>query len=240
MSDGAVIDESIVAATSGDNAYAKPREVPTVNDVPAAGPLPASCNVALKEWAAVGRAIAAGSDSLLIRAGGIDDPAGRFGFSAGSFWLFPTRYHEAATRLVPSAAGFAMEAGCMEGPPAIDLLLQRVAVRWVDSEELLERLAPLHVLAPEVVAQRFSYRTPGVAVALVEAWRRAEPHFVEETPEMAGCKSWLSLPRPLSCDLLEPVLPVESRRERAELFFGVVGGGPTGGRPQTGGGKAGG
>lgn len=211
-----------------------------MNDVHDPCPLPASCNLALKEWAAVGRAIAAGSDSMLIRAGGIDDPAGRFGFAAEHFWLFPTRYHEAATRLVPSAAGFAMEAGCMEGPPAIDLLLKAVAVRWVDSEEVLKRLAPLHVLAPEVVAQRFAYRTPGVAVALVEAWRRAEPHFVDQTSEMAGCKSWLSLPRPLSCDLLEPVLPAEARRQRAELFFGVVGGQPSSGRPSTGGGKAGG
>ncbi len=177
---------------------------------------------ALKEWSAVCRAMAAGSQTVLLRAGGIDDPAGKFGFPANAFWLFPTRHHEAAARLVGWATDFAIEAGCAGGPAMIDLLAVVEEVCWLDDEHLLEGLAPLHVLAADVVRQRFAYRQPGITAALIRVWRRQEPHLIEETPEMTGCRSWLDLPHPLSCDGMRPVLPEDAWGERRELFFQAV------------------
>ena len=184
--------------------------------------LPARSATALKEWAAVCRAMAAGSHTVLLRAGGIYDPAGRFGFPAEAFWLFPTRHHEAASRLAAWASDFAIEAGCAGGPAMVNLMAIVEAVHWIDREERLTSLASLHVLAADVVSQRFAYRQPGLAAALVRIWRRDEPHLVEETPEMAGCRSWLELPRPLSCDQLRPVLPDDAWADRRERFFQAV------------------
>lgn len=184
--------------------------------------LPVRSATALKEWSAVCRAMAAGSQTVLLRAGGIDDPAGRFGFPADAFWLFPTRHHEAAARLVSWASDYAIEAGCAGGPAMVNLMATVEAVHWLTDESRLDALAPLHVLAADVVAQRFAYRQPGIAAALVRIWRRDEPHLVEETPEMTGCRSWLELPRPLSCDGMHPVLPDDAWDERKERFFQAV------------------
>jgi hypothetical protein len=170
---------------------------------------------ALKEWAAVAAAMRAGRQSLLLRAGGIADPAGRFGFDAPRFWIYPTRFHEAAERLVPDARPFIEAASDEAEPPAtpgghavrrIDLMAVVDTVRWVADRAAAERLAPMHVLAPTVVRERFDYREPGLAAALVRVWRRREPHRIVETSEMEGCRSWVTLPEPLACDALEPVL----------------------------------
>ena len=184
--------------------------------------LPSRSATALKEWAAVCRAMAAGSQTVLLRAGGIDDPEGRFGYPADRFWLFPTRHHEAASRLASWATDFAIEAGCAGGPAMVNLVAAVEAVHWIEREEQLAGLASLHVLADDVVRQRFAYRQPGLAVALVRIWRRDEPHLVEETPDMAGCKSWLDLPTALSCDAMQPVLPDDAWSERRERFFQAV------------------
>ncbi|MGA0039483.1 MAG: DUF1802 family protein [Pirellulales bacterium] len=183
---------------------------------------PARSSKALKEWSAVCRAMSAGSQTIFLRAGGLDDPAGRFGFPENAFWLFPTRYHEAASRLTAWATDFAIEAGCAGGPAMIDLLAVVEEVRWVDDARLLDGLIPLHVLADDVVRQRFAYRQPGLTAALVRIWRREEPHLLEETPEMDGCRSWLDLPHALSCDGMQPVLPEEVWFDRRERFFQAV------------------
>jgi hypothetical protein len=177
---------------------------------------------ALKEWSAVCRAMSAGAQTVLLRAGGIDDPHGRFGFPESAFWLFPTRFHEAAGKLVPWATDFAIEAGCAAGPIPVELLVVVDTLQWIEREETLAELSSLHVLAQSVVAQRFAYRQPGLAAALVRVWRRDEPHLVDETPEMAGCRSWLELAAPLSCDLLRPVLPEDAWQDRRERFFQAV------------------
>lgn len=174
-----------------------------------------SVRKALKEWAAVAAAMRAGRQSLLLRAGGIADPAGRFGFDAPRFWIYPTRFHESAERLVPDARPFIEAASDEAQLPAardghavrrIDLVAAIDTVRWVADRGAAERLAPMHVLAPSVVRERFDYREPGLAAALVRVWRRREPHRIVETSEMEGCRSWVTLPGPLACDGLEPVL----------------------------------
>lgn len=190
---------------------------------------PSAVRTALKEWAAVAAAIRAGRQSLLLRAGGIADPAGRFGFSHPWFWIYPTRFHESADRLLPEAKPFvdaaaiaasADDAGAAEGRAirSLDLLVSLEAVTWIDDRTVVERLAPMHVLAPAVVRERFDYRQPGLAVALVRAWRRREPHRIVETPAMEGCRSWVELPEPLECDALEPVLSDDAFEAERRLF----------------------
>lgn len=162
-------------------------------------------------------ALREGRQTILLRAGGIADPGGRFGFPHATFWIYPTRFHESADRLVESARGLVDEAA-REGAEAtrrIDLVATLDLVQWVDDFAAVERLS--HVLAPEVVRQRFDYRERGLAVAVVRVWRRREPHRIVETDSIAGCRSWVAFDEPLSCDGVEPVIPeaafaVERRR----------------------------
>ena len=58
----------------------------------------------------------------------------------------------------------------------------------------------LHAWAPELVAQRFHYRAPGLYVLRVRAFRLPEPVQVIERPGYAGCKTWVPLDAPVRTD----------------------------------------
>jgi hypothetical protein len=111
---------------------------------------------------------------------------------------------------------------------SLDLLatlepVQSETVQWIDDRAVAERLAPMHILAPAVVRERFDYRQPGLAVALVRVWRRREPHRIVETPAMEGCRSWVELPEPLECDASEPVLSDAAFEAERQRFARLIG-----------------
>lgn len=172
----------------------------------------AACREAIKEWAAVAAALGEGRQSILLRAGGIADPAGRFGFPCRRFWIFPTRFHESPDSLVVTARDLAekaiAEAAADDEPGArrLSLLAELEQVVWIRDEAAVRRLAGLHVLSEETVAKRFAYREPGLAVALLRVWRRNPPHRIVETAGMAGCHSWVHLTEPLASTPADPVL----------------------------------
>lgn len=139
--------------------------------------------VALKEWESIRRALAGGRQSLLFRKGGIHDPGGEFRVEHERFWVYPTLFHQGDPR--PS------------DEVVLDTFAEVVAVRHVDELSTLERLAGLHAWKPGDVTKRFHYRTPGLFVLTVRVYR-AEPHRVRETPDYAGCKSWVTLDEPLA------------------------------------------
>ncbi len=56
---------------------------------------------ALKEWAVVEEAMAAGAVSLLLRKGGIHERRGDFTAEHRAFWIFPTGWHENRPDLAP-------------------------------------------------------------------------------------------------------------------------------------------
>ena len=62
-------------------------------------PLPDSCSVAFKEWAGVCDALADGRQSLILRKGGIAEGPRGFVPEHSTFWLYPTRVHEAGQGL---------------------------------------------------------------------------------------------------------------------------------------------
>lgn len=183
------------------------------------------CQMAIKEWAAVEAALGEGRQSILLRAGGIADPDGRFGFSHSRFWIFPTRFHESPDSLVENARMLATharsEAASADGEAGVrrlSLVADLQSVHWVDDRRAAARLAGLHVFSEDTVSKRFSYREPGLAVALLRVWRRSPPHRIVESPAMAGCHSWVELAEPLGCDPAEPVLDDEAfERLRGDL-----------------------
>ena len=50
--------------------------------------------IAFKEWAAVCRALADGTQTVILRKGGIAEVGGEFKPEHSRFWLYPTHYHE--------------------------------------------------------------------------------------------------------------------------------------------------
>lgn len=142
-------------------------------------------HTALKEWASVIDALGRGEQIILIRKGGLADPA--FGLEAERFYLFPTNYHDA---------------GGGE-PTHVPITHWAEAVRtWrITDFEMLERLEPLTILDRAAIETRYRFRPDqAVNVIAVRTWRLAQPVRIAMTAAYAGCRSWVSLDDEIDVD----------------------------------------
>ena len=164
---------------------------------------------ALKERAVICRALADGTQSLLLRKGGIDEAAGAFVVEHTRFWLVPTWTHQQRAGIVEAALPLlnAVEA---ERPQAGVLRLTHWAeitgVYQVGALVPALLLAHLHLLSDEAVRKRFAYRAPGLNVMSVRVYRAAQEYEVPDRPEYQGCHSWVELRDELSTEGSVPVL----------------------------------
>ena len=184
-------------------------------------PLPDSCAVAFKEWAGICEALADGRQSLILRKGGIAEGPRGFVPEHSTFWLYPTRVHEAEQGLRvdrPAAS---------DGPSSIPLPTDSVSLEALavvetighaDRPEALQALEDLHVWTDETISRRFAYRKPGLWVLGVRIFRNPRPATIAVTPEHAGCKTWVALDAPLSTAGLMPVVDeAESDRRMGRI-----------------------
>jgi hypothetical protein len=173
-------------------------------------------NIAFKEWAAVCAALASGRQSLLLRKGGIDEGREGFRIQHREFWLLPTQFHQDVTQLAPEGESF-WEHVQFHQPPTgkfrIDLFAVVEKVFEVSNLAALTNLAGQHILSDATVEQRFNYRRPGLFVLAVRAFRAPQTYEIEDSPYIAGCRSWVELTEPLPTKSLRPVL---DEREFAE------------------------
>lgn len=176
--------------------------------------------IALKEWAVVCAAVAAGRQTILLRKGGIDEGPDGFQAEHPEYWLFPTRFHQRAEELTPDAAPLLRQVE-QSVPPSgtirLDLYAAVHRVDFVDDPSRLEALEGLHILAPATLAERFAYRSPGLFVFTVRVYRRDEPFEISDAPHFAGCHSWVDLRNKLPTAGLSPVLQDDRFAELSEI-----------------------
>lgn len=152
--------------------------------------------VALKEWGVVCRALAEGRQAVLLRKGGIAEPGGQFRVEHERFWLWPTFAHQQEAGVVESARPLLGAARAGRPAEGEVLLSHQAKVPVVYHTEDLEKalaLEGLHVWSQDAVRSRFAYRRPGLFVIPVRVYQAPAAHTVKETPEQAGCKSWVEL-----------------------------------------------
>jgi hypothetical protein len=164
--------------------------------------------IAFKEWAAVCRALADGTQTVILRKGGIAEVGGAFRPEHPRFWLYPTHYHEQHRKGIrPEATHYLDAAETETRNPGTIRFAHYVDVADVVFVKDLERalaLAEWHIWTPETVEQRFHYRSPGLYVFPVRVF--AVPEIaVPELPGYEGCKTWVELDRAMG-DAGTPVL----------------------------------
>jgi hypothetical protein len=159
-----------------------------------------SLGVALKEWAVICKAIVEGGQAILLRKGGIAESAGVFRVEQDRFWLYPTYVHQQQTGVIAGAKAMLDEA-IAERPPEGVVRLSHFAevpcVYHITDLDKAVKLAHLHIWSPETVESRFAYRAPGLFVLPIRVYESATVHELPETPDYAGCKSWVTLERGL-------------------------------------------
>ena len=167
-------------------------------------------SVAFKEWAVICAALAAGRQSLILRKGGIAEEGGAFRPEHAEFVLYPTYFHEHRAGVKPGFLPL-LEAADAAKPPAGTVRFTHFvrvdSVTHVTDLDAALALDPLHAWTPDVVKQRFHYRTPGLFVFAVRVFKLARPEEVVERPEYAGCKTWVPLDAPVDTTGAEEVKP---------------------------------
>lgn len=150
-------------------------------------------HTALKEWAAVIRALLAGDQIVLLRKGGIADAS--FGIEAQRFYLFPTNFHQGENQFKPEFAHHARgDSPSDTSTIEIHGWAEVVSAQRCSDLERLMRLDPFVVFTHDTIRQRYRFRVDqSVQVMVVRAWRLPQPVAIENRESYAGCRSWLSV-----------------------------------------------
>jgi hypothetical protein len=149
-------------------------------------------SIGFKEWSLVCNALGHGTQSVILRKGGIAEGREGFLFRRREFFLFPTFFHEQIAKVRIAAADIAAPGNT-------------IAIRWyakveraqrINSVAIAEALAPLHILSIEVVRERFGYKGDGLNVAFVRVFEVSPVWVLQNEKRFAGCRSWIDLPVP--------------------------------------------
>jgi len=148
-------------------------------------------SIGFKEWSLVCNALGHGTQSVILRKGGIAEGREGFSFRRREFFLFPTFFHEQIAKVRIAAADIAAPGNT-------------IAIRWyakveraqrINSVAIAEALAPLHILSIEVVRERFD-KGDRLNVAFVRIFEVSPVWVLQNEKRFAGCRSWIDLPVP--------------------------------------------
>jgi hypothetical protein len=186
-----------------------------------------SMKTAFKEWAAVCRALATGTQILILRKGGIVEPGGVFRVEHPEFLLFPTFLHQSPESLVP-AAQHLLDDVQAEAPPAGTIVFRHVARVTdhfrIESAEGLPRLRAFHVWSNAVVEERFHRWQKSLHVLVVRVYALTGAVSIPTRDSYAGCKSWVELEEDVDIAGAVPVISdVEFNRRADEIRSSVRG-----------------
>ena len=154
--------------------------------------------VALKEWAVVIEALAAGRQIFLLRKGGIAEGKRGFELKHSRFLLFPTWEHQQEDSLQPHCHDMFRSLR----PADPDRIEFRVGAEVADilrapsSIDLLRQASDLHVWNERYLRMRYDYRPDlPLYVVITRAFRLPEAVSVPADRRYAGCRSWVDLYR---------------------------------------------
>ena len=157
-------------------------------------------HTALKEWASVIAALGRGEQIILLRKGGIADPA--FGLEASRFYLFPTNYHE----------------GNEEQSRVPITHWCEVAHTWQTRDlDTLLRLEPLVAFDRATIETRFRFRPDqAVNIIAVRTFALEQPVMIANRDAYEGCRSWVSIEEEIGIDGSAAALSEADLRARIE------------------------
>lgn len=157
---------------------------------------------AFKEWAVSCEALQEGRQTLLLRKGGIREEGGVFTITEREFFLLPTYEHQNADLLQPA---YAARLKAHQTAPFHRHTLTLSACAVVDTiciardEEQVNAVADEHIWNSAYVKMRFDFNPyDPLYLILLRVYRLPEPVTLSLLPEYTGCKSWVTLERPLS------------------------------------------
>ena len=186
--------------------------------------LPQSLQVALKEWAVVCDALRTGRQMILLRKGGIIEDTGKFVVEHRAFLLFPTYLHQNAAML-KSDARAAVEPRDAE-PTEIVLRAAAIVsdIVQLSAQQQMDALDDEHVWTSDLIDMRFNYKPRNPLYLLIlRGYQLPAPITIPNTPDYAGCKSWVPLDSPIATTPSTPALDDARFEQRRASILDRIG-----------------
>jgi hypothetical protein len=162
--------------------------------------LASSINIALKEWDTVRDALRSGRQIILLRKGGIADRGGEFRLEHDQFLIFPTFVHQSYKMLEPEAHGRFQPASSEPNQIRIDTAALVTDVLPIKSRAQMDALDAQHIWSSSLIDMRFNYKPEKpLYLMIVRAYALPDPATIQNTPQYAGCKSWVPLAVAIHC-----------------------------------------
>ena len=180
-----------------------------------------SADIAFKEWAIVVDALAQGEQIVILRKGGISEKRGEFHADHDAFWLFPTQFHEAEQSVIASKRPSLRELAANAPREAVDIQYYAVAdpVVQITDAATLRRLQGRHIWSETILQQRFEFgRGAGLHALLVRVYRLPRAERLPLREEYGGCKSWITLERPIAGDVTPVLDDTDFARQRDAIL----------------------
>ncbi len=180
-------------------------------------------SIGFKEWTLICDALGTGTQSIILRKGGIAEGRAGFRFQHEDFLLFPTLFHEQSAKLKVPPETVLPQARADESVE----IRYRVKVEWtrdLADLDLVRRLAPFHLWRDEVIEERFYYdEKRAVSLAFVRVLRLSEPFVFPNAPRYGGCRSWVNLPELPGLISCQEVIGEALHQQRERELLAVVG-----------------
>ena len=179
---------------------------------------------ALKEWAAIVRALLAGEQILDLRKGGLRESGRHFGLESTRCWLYPTVEHQRPELLKPAYRRWAADdvTAVTDDGLRVDGWADVVGVVLITEPDELGRLGSKVIWEDGYAGSRLAWkRRDPLWVLALRAYRLEAPITVPWRPAYAGCTSWLELdglPDDPASLRSEPALSDESFAARLRLI----------------------
>ena len=189
--------------------------------------LPDHCQMALKEWAVTVRALAQGTQVVLLRKGGIHETDKDFRVIHPEFLLYPTYEHQNEDLL---KEGYKADLRQILAEPRQET--QITFTHWAKVEETIEVsqqdkvevLSPHHIWANEYAQSRFRWKPKlPLSILLLRVYSLENPVSVTNLPAYSGCTSWVDILDRVNLGQLQPVLSDEEFLRQVDAIKGSLG-----------------
>lgn len=178
---------------------------------------------AFKEWAIACEAMAEGRQILLIRKGGICEEGNTFTINDPEFFLMPTYEHQNASLLQPT---YIPKLEVLQATPHDLNTVTLHAYAVVDTilvardDEQVNAVASETIWNAIYVKQRFDFNPyDPLYLILLRVYNLPEPVTIPMRSAYEGCKSWITLERPISTAGATPAIPdAEFAHRRAAVI----------------------
>ena len=170
-----------------------------------------------KEWQIICEALREGTQSVILRKGGIHEGKAGFSFAnVGEFVLFPTRFH-AQGDLVERDGAFTPGKEWEDGDAVVfDTLCKVESTYELEEWSKVQALNEFHLWSEDCIKDRFDWEGKGMAsgkihLALIRAYQLPEPIEISYAKRLGGCRSWVELSEiELSSSTLTPIISDDS------------------------------